>query len=641
MAAKKPRHPKIDGYTLNNVPDIPDYRDYIYEPPLIEIRPEIDPPAKLAILDQGSEGACTGFGLAAVINHLNARRGKRYQVSARMLYEMAKKYDEWPGADYEGSSCRAAIKGWYAMGVCREPHWRYSESEPGHLTVKRAKNARENRIGAYYRLNHRLADFHAAINETGAIYVSATVHSGWESRKIKLNKGIIPFEDKQPGDHAFAVVGYNEKGFWIQNSWDKQWGKQGLALWTYEDWYHNISDAWAFRLSLSTPDIWQISTRLKIKAGVSGKETQATPARSEIAGHFVHISDGKFHDHGRYWSNLQDVRETAQLVAMDSAKPLRERKYRHLLFYAHGGLNSTEASAKRIRAMREIFKENSIYPYHFMYDTGLMEELKGVILRRRRLSEERVGGLTSWTDRLLETTTRMAGRALWREMKHDSELPFEENQAGWESLGAFIDELITTEGTSNVRTPIKLHVIGHSNGAILLAHMLEEMERLAPEKRVSTVSLMAPATTIELFKSHYFPLLTTNSNFFGIDDMAVYNLSTELEESDSVAGLYRKSLLYLVSRSYEEELPSPLLGMQVYSQRLDRSVGKKVDFCYSDGVANNTTRTAARNHGDFDNDPHTLNDILKRILGKNPPRPFTKHDLHYDVPDHHEDDDII
>ena len=50
------------------------------------------------ILDQGEEGACTGFALAAVVNYLIARRiaeqghkHARLPVSARMLYEMARR----------------------------------------------------------------------------------------------------------------------------------------------------------------------------------------------------------------------------------------------------------------------------------------------------------------------------------------------------------------------------------------------------------------------------------------------------------------------------------------------------------------------------------------------------------------------
>ena len=38
---------------------------------------------------------------------------------------MARRYDEWPGEDYTGSSARGAMKGWHKHGVCAEAEWRY------------------------------------------------------------------------------------------------------------------------------------------------------------------------------------------------------------------------------------------------------------------------------------------------------------------------------------------------------------------------------------------------------------------------------------------------------------------------------------------------------------------------------------
>jgi hypothetical protein len=128
---------------LNARKDTPDIRDRMYEPALVQLLPEIDNRGTTDILDQGEEGACTGFGLAAVINYLNAnKRDLQRKVSPRMLYEMAKKHDEWPGENYDGSSCRGAIRGWKNMGVCGEDDWRYISDDPGELTIDRAKAAR-------------------------------------------------------------------------------------------------------------------------------------------------------------------------------------------------------------------------------------------------------------------------------------------------------------------------------------------------------------------------------------------------------------------------------------------------------------------------------------------------------------------
>ena len=98
-------------YPLTARQDAPDFRDFTYQPALIKLKTSLPVPRKLYIRDQGQEGACTGFGLAAVIDRLikeSKRKFKRkdINVSARMLYEMAQRYDEWSGEDYDGSSCQ-------------------------------------------------------------------------------------------------------------------------------------------------------------------------------------------------------------------------------------------------------------------------------------------------------------------------------------------------------------------------------------------------------------------------------------------------------------------------------------------------------------------------------------------------------
>ena len=108
-----------------------DLRDLMYEGSLRELPFKIDRRAHVPIiLDQGREGACTGFGLAAVVNFLLYNRSDTTKqerqklkklgntASARMLYEMAKRYDEWEGENYDGSSIRGAMKGWLRHPGC-------------------------------------------------------------------------------------------------------------------------------------------------------------------------------------------------------------------------------------------------------------------------------------------------------------------------------------------------------------------------------------------------------------------------------------------------------------------------------------------------------------------------------------------
>lgn len=175
--------------TVNVIPDTPDFRDRMFEPTLIEVPRErplsVYRAIRVPILDQGQEGACTGYGLATVVHYLARTlmaRGKLVQVSPHMLYAMAKRYDEWPGESYEGSSARGAMKGWHKHGVCTEKLWpkpKGAKAPPLLLDSARATDALDRPLGAYYRVNHRdLIAMHAAISEVGVLYATAIVHAG-------------------------------------------------------------------------------------------------------------------------------------------------------------------------------------------------------------------------------------------------------------------------------------------------------------------------------------------------------------------------------------------------------------------------------------------------------------------------------
>ncbi|NJO37016.1 MAG: C1 family peptidase, partial [Rhizobiales bacterium] len=115
-------------------------------------------------------------------------------------------------------------------------------------------DAERRPLGAYYRVDARsIADMQAAVHEVSAVYCSARVHEGWLLGRGRYSVTVaqhplpvistLTFDDIT-GGHAFAIVGYTEDGFIIQNSWGLGWGHQGFGLLTYEDWMRNGDDAW-------------------------------------------------------------------------------------------------------------------------------------------------------------------------------------------------------------------------------------------------------------------------------------------------------------------------------------------------------------------------------------------------------------
>src|SRR5688500_17385389 len=148
--------------------DTLDFRDKMYVPTLIEVPTERELQRyrehRIPVLNQGFEGACTGYGLATVVNYLLTTRkvvSDCTPVSPRMLYELAKRYDEWPGESYGGSSARGAMKGWHKHGVCSEEHWpsKPSKSNKGQLMSglngTRTADALRRPLGTYHRVHHQ------------------------------------------------------------------------------------------------------------------------------------------------------------------------------------------------------------------------------------------------------------------------------------------------------------------------------------------------------------------------------------------------------------------------------------------------------------------------------------------------------
>jgi hypothetical protein len=114
--------------------------------------------------------------------------------------------------------------------------------------------------------------------------------------------------------------------------------------------------------------------------------------------------------------------------------------------------------------------------------------------------------------------------------------------------------------------------------------------------------------------------------------MAIYNLREELELDDQVTPAYNKSLLYLVSRAFEEERPAKILGMERYSVIVGRRKLPRLTIHYSGGDVPGARVTASTSHAGFDNDPATMNHILRRVLrsaGRSPTLEFTRESLTY------------
>jgi hypothetical protein len=605
---------ELAGRKLNILPDLPDVRDRIYQPMLRPLKAEIKPKIGFAVRDQGASQRCTGFALAHVIDFLTTgRSGAWGTVSARMLYEMAKRNDEWAGSAYEGSSIRGALNGFFRNGVCSSALAPDQGVDEWVLTYAMNKEAQQRRLGAYYRLQPDVSDYHAALNELGIIYASAQIHSNW----AKPVKGEIAPDGTPIGGHAFAIVGYDATGFFVLNSWGPKWGRNGVAHWSYVDWASSVMDAWVLQLGARAPAAFGAIPRAAPAGSVLPQPVSA-PNRSEIIGHFINIDDGRYITAGRY-ASPSDAEMMETVKRLDGAGP-GATGYDHLVIYCHGGLNSADDEARRIGAWqrRSIFTRNGIYNFHLMWNSDFLGEAFG------ELSQSEVGRTASVIGDLLFETG--AGKALgsraWRNMKQDATAAFggdPDYDGGFFGLSKLLGPLDRT-----ARRP-KLHLVGHSAGAIVLGRLLSSLKRFGlAHLELGSIHLMAPACTVPFFDQVYAPYLDGDGGLELKDRLYLYAMSDDLELKDTVGigGFmpYGRSLLYLVSRAYEDVPNMPLAGMQKYASGLPRSNKLHVDYAVS-------AATASTSHGGFDNDAATLASIMSRILGAPPPKPPKRDEL--------------
>jgi papain like protease len=626
MTKRKPsqsqRRPvKAGARRLDARADTLDFRDRMFEATLIEVPTERPLAnylkAAVPILDQGEEGACTGFGLATVIHYLLRTRKvvpDRGEVSPWMLYEMARRYDEWPGERDEGSSARGAMKGWHKHGVCSKAHWTQDDRHPERSRIRFAEALRRP-LGAYLRVNHKdVVAMHAAISEVGVLYATATVHDGWD--RVGANGAIQydPAKSMITGGHSFAIVAYDRDGFWIQNSWGKDWGRRGFGHVNYDDWLAHGSDVWVARLGAPI----EFRSHRTVSRGVG---VAAGGSRSymfcDLRPHIISLgNNGLLRTEGTYGTSAEDVKEIFDHVAdqVDSR--------RHLLLYAHGGLVAEDSAIQKIADLRVPMLEAGIYPISFIWKTDFWTTLKNILedaVARRRpegfLDSSKDFMLDRLDDALEPLAGVIGGKSQWDEMKENAIAASQ--PGGGLALVADLLRDLTTRFRS-----VRLHLIGHSAGSILLGGLIERLATGSKRVPIETCTLWAPACTMGVYQNQYLPSIRTGA----IRNFTLFTLTDKAERDDTCANIYHKSLLYLVSNAFESALQKapffrersgePLLGLAKFVSRLP-ATQRTWDWVQAPNANPNSSLQAsgAKSHGAFDDDAATLASTLGRIAG--------------------------
>jgi hypothetical protein len=172
-----------------------------------------------AILDQGSEGACVGFGWTAEalagpiqvdLKQVQSPGPKEPNAFAYYVYREAQKIDQWPGEDYEGTSVLAGAKIMMRYNVLHQYRWAFG-----------------------------INDVVGALMSQGPVVLGIN----WYSGMYEAPGGKLRISGNNVGGHCILAIGYNpssqtfngKETIILQNSWGESWGINGIAEITVED----------------------------------------------------------------------------------------------------------------------------------------------------------------------------------------------------------------------------------------------------------------------------------------------------------------------------------------------------------------------------------------------------------------------
>ncbi|MDB5945243.1 MAG: peptidase caspase catalytic subunit p20, partial [Ramlibacter sp.] len=169
---------------------------------------------------------------------------------------------------------------------------------------------------------------------------------------------------------------------------------------------------------------------------------------------------------------------------------------------------------------------------------------------------------------------------------------------------------------------VELHAVGHSAGSIFHSYFLPTCHELGVPTFMSA-HFLAPAVRVDTFKDRLAPLVGAGK---AVTDLSLFTMMKDYEKDDNCAQVYRKSLLYLIFYALEDRRSTPILGLEE-SLRSDGELKQLFGLAgaasgrgsivwsvtASDtGVAASTSRS----HGGFDDDPPTMNSVVRRVLRK-------------------------
>lgn len=229
-------------YMKNSViPSPDDDRDYTPETVCLASPPlptEYKLPYRAPILDQSIYGSCVAHSLATAMYY-----GESVAKITNHKYSIGFIYGNRTNDQYqeEGMIIREALKQLNHDGDCLYKDFPYNNTYPWCKSKIKEKEeelkakAAPNKIINYFRLN-TVNDIKRSIMITGSVVCSIQIYS-----KFGANTPIPDKNEESLCCHAVCIVGWDNTGWIMQNSWGSYWGNKGYFHLPYE---YKLDECW-------------------------------------------------------------------------------------------------------------------------------------------------------------------------------------------------------------------------------------------------------------------------------------------------------------------------------------------------------------------------------------------------------------
>lgn len=259
----------LKKYLLKNVengyvPSPEDTRDYTIKNVALEETDEIPETyikKGMKVLSQGNVGSCVAHACATAMGYGELAGGfeTAHDFSRGYIYGNRGPAD----SQSEGMYIRQALKQLNKCGDVEYIDFPLNAKYPVvKAEIEKNKDALAEKAAQFKIINYFRCYSDEEVKKTllaqGAVVIGIPVYSSF-----KAECPLPDADDKRTGGHAMVVVGWDETGWIIQNSWSSGWGKQGFMHLPYD---YPIDELWGITVNKNVPQPEQKSVTDRIVA---------------------------------------------------------------------------------------------------------------------------------------------------------------------------------------------------------------------------------------------------------------------------------------------------------------------------------------------------------------------------------------